>query len=137
MVVNFLEGHIRATVNKERNLMRFIQSVLKIHVGRFKFLKAARIELKGRIGNKPRKKKAVVTVGAYDSFNSGTNWKRSYEKAIVTKKGVIHLRVVFFYYSFMDEREETMAHLSMMKGRRSDETIDEKVRLSSETRGRS
>lgn len=73
MVVTFLEEFLIANVNKERVLMRFVQGVLKLHTGRFKFLRAARIELKGRIGNKPRKNKAVVVVGTKDSFNSALN----------------------------------------------------------------
>jgi hypothetical protein len=118
MVVNFLEEFILSNVNKERVLLNFVQGVLKLHTGRFKFLRAARIELKGRIGNKPRKSKSVISVGTKDSFNSALNWKRSYEKSIVTKKGVVHLRVVFFYFSFTQERKETIKNLGLLKARR-------------------
>jgi hypothetical protein len=41
---------------------------------------------------------------------------------VVTKKGTIHLRVVFFYYSFTEERKETIQSLAVLKARRSEVT---------------
>ncbi len=112
MLVEFISDSIMENQTQQRRIMRFVLGVLRLHIGSSNFLRAARVEMKGRIDGHSRKKKMVSTVGFGDSFVSSSCWVRSSERDISTKKGLIHVRVTFFYDSFSNETKDLVSDLS-------------------------
>ena len=103
IIVDYRFDFAKNSPNKHRRIISFIIATLKLHIGSTGFLKAARVEMKGRIGGVRRKKSRKMSVGAGDSLISDSCWVRSYQRSISTKKGVVRLRVILFYSAAINQ----------------------------------
>ena len=95
-----------------RHFLKFIIAVANMYIGPDSFLKAVRVELKGRLHGRKHKRRISRIAGWGDSLVADARTVRSYWRDIPTRRGVDRLRITFFYASSVVEQEDNVQYLS-------------------------
>jgi len=131
MLVDFMVRFGTHRNNKKHTmLMKFIAAIGKLYVGRpHSFLKAVRVEMKGKFQNAARKQKKKLIVGYGDSHVDTAPYVRSYQREILSTRGLVNLRVMFFYASPIHGSVDTRDWLGQVNDAPDDSFIsDEKLK---------
>jgi len=100
--VDFMAPFAQKDDRQHQHIMKFCVAMAKMYTGPGSFLKGVRVEFKGRMKVKGRGRARFFrrTAGFGDSMVNDFCGVRSYREYVTAKKGVVSIRVQFFYTTF-------------------------------------